>query len=40
MNFTVKNGAILVGLIIVGVAGGLKLNELLNRAKMPVRKAE
>lgn len=33
MNLTLKTGAILVGVIALGVFAGFKLNELANRAK-------
>lgn len=33
MSFTWKSGALTVLVIALGVAGGLKLNELINKAK-------
>jgi hypothetical protein len=38
MNLTVKNSAILGGIILLAVFGAFKLNEFSNKAKMP-RKA-
>lgn len=35
MNLTWKTGLLYTLIIAVGVAGGLKLNEVINRAKMP-----
>lgn len=35
MNLNLKTGAILFGIIALGVAAGFKVNELINRAKMP-----
>lgn len=35
MNFNLKTGALTVLVIAVGVFGGMQLNQLVNKAKMP-----